>query len=67
MTELLFESYGIPLLCYGVNTLFAYNEMCKQNKLNELPENSLIISLSYSSTHLIPRLNGKYMFDNSKR
>ncbi|KAJ6649385.1 Actin-related protein 5 [Pseudolycoriella hygida] len=49
MSELLFECYDVPSICYGIDSLFAL-------KHNNIGENGLIISCGYHTTHVIPVL-----------
>ncbi|XP_055625059.1 actin-related protein 5 [Toxorhynchites rutilus septentrionalis] len=60
MSELLFECYGIPGICYGIDSLFSYS-------LNSGMEDGLIISCGYHTTHVIPVLNGKMVEENVRR
>ncbi len=46
MTEIIFECYGAPSLAYGIDSLFSY----RYNK----GKTGLVVSSSYSSTHVIP-------------
>ncbi|KAK3943826.1 actin-like protein arp5 [Diplogelasinospora grovesii] len=59
MTEILFECYGAPGVAYGIDSLFSY----RHNKGNT----GLVVSSSYSSTHLIPVYNQKAMLAQSIR
>ena len=59
MTELMFECYSATSLAYGIDSLFAY----KYNK----GSTGLIISSAYTSTHVIPVLNGKAIMSSVTR
>ena len=59
MTELLFECYSAPSLAYGIDSLFSY----RYNK----GSNGLIISSSYTSTHLIPVVDSKAILSSTTR
>lgn len=59
MSELLFECYGVPSVCYGVDSLFSLNS-------NNF-DNALIISCGFQSTTVIPVLNGNVCGDKSRR
>ncbi|KAI9167050.1 Actin-like protein arp5 [Paramyrothecium foliicola] len=59
MTEILFECYGAPSLAYGIDSLFSY----RHNKGNT----GLVVSSSYTSTHLIPVHNSKAMLAQAIR
>lgn len=61
MTELLFESYNIPSICYGVDSLFSYYK-----NMNGI-EDGLIVSCGYHATHVIPVLNGSVVLGNVRR
>ena len=59
MSEILFECYSAPSVAYGIDALLSY----KQNK----GKSGLIVSSSYSSTHLIPVLNSKPIMSSISR
>lgn len=59
MTEIVFECYGAPSLAYGIDSLFSY----RHNKGNT----GLVVSSSYSSTHLIPVYNQRPMLAQAIR
>lgn len=59
MTEIIFECYGAPSLAYGIDSLFSYN----YNKGNT----GLVVSSSYTSTHVIPVYNSKAMLAQATR
>src|SRR6188768_564156 len=59
MTEVVFECYGAPSLAYGIDSLFSYNY--NQGKTG------LVVSSSYSSTHVIPVYNSKAMLAQAIR
>lgn len=59
MTEIVFECYGAPSLAYGIDSLFSY----RHNK----GSTGLVVSSSYSSTHLIPVYNQKPMLAQAIR
>lgn len=59
MTEIIFECYGAPSLAYGIDALFSY----RQNKGNT----GLVISSSYTSTHIIPVYNAKAILGQAIR
>jgi actin-related protein 5 len=59
MTEIIFECYGAPSLAYGIDSLFSY----RHNKGNT----GLVVSSSYSSTHVIPVYNSKAMLAQAIR
>lgn len=51
MSELLFECYDVPSICYGIDSLLSFSH-------NNLGENGLIVSIGYYTIHIIPVLNG---------
>ncbi|CAH0048874.1 unnamed protein product [Clonostachys solani] len=59
MTEILFECYGAPSLAYGIDSLFSY----RHNK----GTTGLVISSSYTSTHVIPVYNSKALLRQTTR
>ncbi|GAO16768.1 hypothetical protein UVI_02057850 [Ustilaginoidea virens] len=59
MTEIIFECYGAPSLAYGIDSLFSY----RHNKGNT----GLVISSSFTSTHVIPVYNAKAMLGQAIR
>ncbi|KAK4193879.1 putative actin-related protein 5 [Podospora australis] len=59
MTEIIFECYGAPSLAYGIDSLFSY----RHNRGNT----GLVVSSSYSATHLIPIYNQKPMLAQATR
>jgi actin-related protein 5 len=65
MSELLFETYQIPSVCYGVDSLFSYHET--HHDLPPDQQTSLVISSSHSSTTIIPILSGVPHIAQSRR
>lgn len=59
MTEIIFECYGAPSLAYGIDSLFSYRH--NQGKTG------LVVSSSYTSTHIIPVYNSKAMLGQATR
>lgn len=62
MSELLFECYNIPSVCYGIDSLFAYN-FAKTKQQSD----ALIVSFGYHTIHVIPVLNNRAIFANTRR
>lgn len=58
MSELLFEGYHVPGICYGVDSLLSLINDYQMD--NGRLENcfSLIVSCGYQCTHVIPVVNG---------
>jgi actin-related protein 5 len=59
MSEVLFEAYGAPSVAYGIDSLFSY-------KYNG-GKHGLVISSSYTATHLIPVVNSKAVLSHATR
>ena len=59
MSEILFECYGAPSVAYGIDSLFSYNYNGGKT--------GLVVSSSYTSTHLIPVVNSKAILSQSTR
>ncbi|KAI8279719.1 Actin-like protein [Colletotrichum sp. SAR11_57] len=59
MTEIVFECYGAPSVAYGIDSLFSY----RHNKGNT----GIVVSSSYTSTHVIPVYNHKAMLSQATR
>ncbi|KAI9820360.1 MAG: Nuclear actin-protein involved in chromatin remodeling [Pycnora praestabilis] len=59
MTEIMFECYSAPSLAYGIDSLFSYN--------HNGGKDGLVVSSSYSSTHLIPVLDSKAVLSHATR
>lgn len=59
MTEIIFECYGAPSLTYGIDSLFSYRYNGGST--------GLVVSSSYSSTHLIPVYNQRPMLAQATR
>ncbi|XP_036333794.1 actin-related protein 5 isoform X2 [Rhagoletis pomonella] len=60
MNELLFECYGIPSVCYGIDSLFSWRQ-------NAIGADTLIISFGYHTIHVLPVLNGIIKIENMRR
>ncbi|KAI1828671.1 putative chromatin remodeling complex subunit [Xylaria intraflava] len=59
MNEIIFECYGAPSLATGIDSLFSYRYNNGQT--------GLVVSSSYSSTHIIPVYNSKAMLAQAIR
>lgn len=60
MSELLFECYDVPSICYGIDSLFSFTQ-------NSLDNNGLVISIGYYTVHIIPVLNGHAQYTKIRR
>ncbi|KAF2712374.1 actin-like ATPase domain-containing protein [Pleomassaria siparia CBS 279.74] len=59
MSEILFECYGAPSVAYGIDSLFSYSYNGGRN--------GLVVSSSYTSTHLIPVVESKALLSQTTR
>ncbi|KAK4146857.1 actin-like protein arp5 [Dichotomopilus funicola] len=59
MNEVLFECYNAPSVAYGIDSLFSY----RHNK----GKTGLVVSSSYSATHLIPVYDSKALLSQAIR
>ncbi|XP_030373567.1 actin-related protein 5 [Scaptodrosophila lebanonensis] len=64
MNELLFECYGVPSLTYGIDALYSWHHF--QHERGKVAD-ALIISFGYSTTHVIPVLDGKLQMQHVRR
>jgi actin-related protein 5 len=60
LTELLFECYKIPSLCFGVDSLFSFKKNVNQ-------KNGLILSSGFNSTFVLPYVDGVLDSNNSRK
>lgn len=61
MSELLFECYHVPGICYGIDGLFSYH----YNGFKE--KTGLIVNCGHHTTHIIPVIKGTPDLINSRR
>lgn len=59
MSEILFECYGAPKVAFGIDSLFSYRYNGGRS--------GLVVSSSYSATHLIPIVNYKPILSHATR
>ncbi|KAK4126244.1 ARP5-like protein [Parathielavia appendiculata] len=59
MNETIFECYGAPSVVYGIDSLFSYR--------HNHGKTGLVVSSSYSATHLIPVYDSKAMLSQAIR
>jgi len=59
MSEILFECYSAPKVAYGIDSLFSYDYNGGRS--------GLVMSSSYTSTHLIPVVDSKPMLSHATR
>lgn len=68
MNELLFETYGVPSVGYGIDSLFAFANSNQPATVNTpFAANGLVVSSSTASTHVIPVLNGQAVHSAAKK
>lgn len=60
MSELLFECYDVPSVCYSIDSLNSF-------KKNNTGCNGLVISFGYYTTHVIPVLDNKCISTKARR
>jgi len=60
MTELLFDTYNIPGVCYGVDCLLSY-------RLKHGLKSGIILGLGYHVSHVIPILEGSPVWEHCRR
>lgn len=71
MTELLFECYQVPSLCYGIDSILSYyyninkGSYAGNEKVNK--KTSMIISSGYMNSYIIPFVNGSIRGSHAKR
>ncbi|KAE8682073.1 Actin-related protein 5 [Hibiscus syriacus] len=64
MAELLFETYGVPSVAFGVDAAFSY----KYNQLRGIcDKDGLAICPGFTTTHVIPFVDGEPVYKGSSR
>ncbi|XP_076251214.1 actin-related protein 5 isoform X1 [Rhynchophorus ferrugineus] len=66
MSELLFECYDVPSVCYGIDSLFGFHYYEQKLKSHPL-KNTLIVNLGYQCCHVIPVIDNETIFENTRR
>lgn len=61
MSELLFECYQVPSVCFAVDSLFSFSFNDSQKGTG------LIVSIGYTTTHVIPYIDGRHIPDKIRR
>ncbi|KAH6805673.1 actin-related protein 5 [Perilla frutescens var. frutescens] len=64
MAELLFETYGVPSVAFGVDAAFSYKH---NQQLGICSDDGLAICSGFNTSHLIPFLNGEPVYEASCR
>jgi actin-related protein 5 len=62
MSELLFEGYGVPSVCYGIDALFSFHA----NNLS-FDEGGIVASSGHTTTHVVPIIGGRGVLEHTKR
>ncbi|CAI9302774.1 unnamed protein product [Lactuca saligna] len=60
MAELLFETYGVPSIAFGVDAAFSYKY---NQKLGICDRDGLAICSGFSTSHVIPFINGEPVYE----
>ncbi|CAH9079453.1 unnamed protein product [Cuscuta epithymum] len=60
MAELLFESYGVPSIAFGVDAVFSYKY---NQQLGICNNDGLVISSGFNTSHVIPFVNGEPVYE----
>nr|GME05105.1 actin-related protein 5 isoform X1 [Ipomoea batatas] len=60
MAELLFESYGVPSIAFGVDAAFSYKY---NQQLGICDKDGLVISSGFNTSHVIPFVNGEPVYE----
>eukprot|EP01094_Clydonella_sp_ATCC50884_P008476 TRINITY_DN1797_c0_g1_i1.p2 TRINITY_DN1797_c0_g1~~TRINITY_DN1797_c0_g1_i1.p2 ORF type:complete len:748 (-),score=157.91 TRINITY_DN1797_c0_g1_i1:3968-6211(-) len=66
VSELSFECYGAPQVCFGVDALFAHHHVSNSGSGLD-SSHSLILSSGYSHTSVLPYINNKLVLESAKR
>ncbi|GAB2216489.1 hypothetical protein Drorol1_Dr00024263 [Drosera rotundifolia] len=64
MAELLFESYGVPSVAFGVDAAFSYTY---NQRLGVCNMEGLAISSGFNTSHVVPFVNGEPVYDSCCR
>ncbi|KAI4372976.1 hypothetical protein MLD38_011152 [Melastoma candidum] len=64
MAELLFETYGVPSVAFGVDGVFSYK---RNQQLGVCRKDGLAVCPGFMTTHVIPFINGEPDFRGSCR
>ncbi|KAH7855096.1 hypothetical protein Vadar_021202 [Vaccinium darrowii] len=60
MAELLFESYGVPSVAFGVDAVFSYKY---NQQLGVCDKDGLVVCSGFSTSHAIPFVNGEPVYE----
>ncbi|CAI5499528.1 unnamed protein product, partial [Closterium sp. Naga37s-1] len=62
--ELMFETYGVPALAFGVDGVFSYRHNTAQH--HSVPD-GLLVNCGHSTTHVMPMIAGQPLLDATCR
>ncbi|KAH8381723.1 hypothetical protein KR093_011171 [Drosophila rubida] len=64
MSELLFECYRVPAVSYGIDALYSWQQ---HQRAHKSVQDALILSFGYTTTHVIPVLDGRMQLEHVRR
>ncbi|XP_024021552.1 actin-related protein 5 [Morus notabilis] len=64
MAELLFETYGVPSIAYGVDAAFSYKYNQQRGVCNK---DGLAICPGFTTTHVVPFIDGEPVYNGCSR
>ncbi|KAG0627977.1 hypothetical protein M758_2G241200 [Ceratodon purpureus] len=64
MAELLFETYGVPSLAFGIDAVFGY---AHNLKLGVCERDGLLVNIGHQTTHVIPMVAGEPVLEAACR
>ena len=68
ITEMLFELYSVPSLCYSIDMMLSLYHNDHAFRSNDIQHyNALVISSSYQTTHVLPIIKGKADIEKGRR
>lgn len=70
LTELMFEAYEVPSVCFGVDALFSYLYNGHERSGGEMGyarKSGIVVSCGYNATHVLPVHAGRYAPAGTKR
>eukprot|EP00743_Colponemidia_sp_Colp-15_P006772 GILK01007303.1.p1 GENE.GILK01007303.1~~GILK01007303.1.p1 ORF type:complete len:715 (-),score=150.25 GILK01007303.1:179-2323(-) len=65
VSELLFECYDVPSVCYGIDSLFSLSYNAAQ--WGNWDGNAFVVSSGHSTTHVLPVLQNRVQLQSAKR
>jgi actin-related protein 5 len=71
MSELLFECYQVPSVCYGVDALFSYHYNVSTGHVPSPRQGpisaAVLVSSGWQATHIVPLIDGRAVMDHAFR